>query len=216
MNPAAPHHPVIEGILLMATEPVPVEVLAETLDEDPGTVEQALAELASFYDDTGRGFALRHVGGGWRLFTRPEHREALGAWAVSGHNARLTRAALETLAVIAYLQPCTRTRVSAVRGVKVDAACRTLEARGLIEEVDHDGLGIAYATTDHFLERLGIDSLDELPDLAPHLPDAVDLEAELAGLDAVDAAAGTTVDAESTDPADPVDPVRPEGERDGR
>lgn len=180
-----PHHPVIEGILLMATEPVAASEIAESLGIAPADVETAMTELAEFYDRTGRGFALRHSGGGWRLHTRAEHADALGDWVVSGQNAKLSRAAMETLAVVAYLQPVTRTRVSAVRGVKVDAVMRTLEARGLVEPVDTDQPGQAYATTALFCERMGFDSLDDLPDLAPHLPDAMDLEAELARLDPV-------------------------------
>lgn len=197
-----PHHPVIEAILLMATEPVPASAIAEALDEPASEIEGAMTELADFYDRSGRGFALRHSGGGWRLQTRPEHAEALGEWVVSGQNAKLSRAAMETLAVVAYLQPVTRTRVSAVRGVKVDAVMRTLESRGLVEPVESDQPGQAYGTTSLFLERLGIDSLDELPDLAPHLPDALDLEAELARLDPVHENVSDGPDAETTDVVD--------------
>lgn len=201
-----PHHPVIEGILLMATEPVAASEIAESLGIAPADVETAMTELAEFYDRTGRGFALRHSGGGWRLHTRAEHADALGDWVVSGQNAKLSRAAMETLAVVAYLQPVTRTRVSAVRGVKVDAVMRTLEARGLVEPVDTDQPGQAYATTALFCERMGFDSLDDLPDLAPHLPDAMDLEAELARLDPVITDGVDFVeDGEDADAADPAE-----------
>lgn len=185
MSEEHPHHPVLEAILLMTTEAVSSAAIAEALDEPAEGIEAAMAELAAFYDATGRGFALRRSGGRWRLQTRPEQAEALGAWVVSGQNAKLSRAAMETLAVVAYLQPVTRARVSAVRGVKVDAVMKTLEARGLVQPVASDQPGQAWGTTDEFLERLGLDSLDDLPDLAPHLPDALDLEAELARLDPV-------------------------------
>lgn len=200
-----PEHPVIEAILLMATEPIAAAEIADALDEPAAAVEQALAELATFYDHSGRGFALRHSGGGWRLTTRAEHADILGAWALSGQHVKLSKAALETLAIVAYLQPVTRARISAVRGVKVDAVMRTLELRGLVTTVESDELGHAYATTDHFLDRLGLDSLDELPPLAPHLPDAMDLESELARLDPSGprlAAESGTLDTEDSDGED--------------
>jgi len=174
----------LEALLLMAEEALPVEVLAEAVGAPVAVVEEALSELAAFYDETGRGFQLRGVGGGWRYSTRPEHHELLSRWVMEGQVNRLTQAGLETLSVIAYMQPVSRPRVSAVRGVNVDTAVRTLLARGLIAEDGWDeqtGAGLL-RTTDYFLERIGLTSLDDLPPIAPRLPDAAELEAELAAL----------------------------------
>lgn len=174
----------LEALLLLATEPLPVHVLAETLDAAPAAVAQALADLADCYDQTGRGFQLREIAGGWQYATRPAQAELISRWVIEGQQNRLTQASLETLAVIAYSQPVSRSRVSAVRGVNVDGVVRTLLARGLVQETardDNTGAGLL-ATTDYFLARLGLASLDDLPPIAPHLPEAADLEAELAAL----------------------------------
>ena len=170
----------LEALLLLATEPLPVEVLAEALQLPAGVVTQALHRLASFYDETGRGFQLRQVAGG----TRPAQAELISRWVIEGQQNRLTQASLETLAVIAYSQPVSRSRVSAVRGVNVDGVVRTLLARGLVTESGHDdstGAGLL-STTDYFLERLGLAAVSDLPPIAPHLPEAADLAAELAAL----------------------------------
>jgi len=176
--------PQLEALLMMVEEPVPVTVLAETTGAPVLVVEEALENLARFYADTGRGFTLRCTGGGWRYATRPEHHELLSRWVIEGQVNRLTQAGLETLAVIAYLQPVSRARVSAVRGVSVDSAVRTLLARGLITEHGQDDqTGAALlCTTNYFLERIGLASLDDLPPIAPRLPEAATLEAELAAL----------------------------------
>ena len=171
-------------MLLLATEPLPVEVLAEAIQLPAGVVAQALSRLASFYDETGRGFQLRQVAGGWRYGTRPAQAELISRWVAEGQQNRLTQASLETLAVIAYSQPVSRSRVSAVRGVNVDGVVRTLLARGLITESGQDestGAGLL-STTDYFLERLGLAAVSDLPPIAPHLPEAADLAAELAAL----------------------------------
>lgn len=174
----------IEAILLMATEPLATGELAQAVGAPEAVVTSCLEQLAAFYDSTGRGFELRHVGNGWRYYTRPEHADLIGSWLLEGQPARLSQAALETLAVVAYLQPISRGRVAAVRGVSVDGVIRTLATRDLIEEVGRDPESGArlFATTSTFLERMGLNSLDELPALAPNLPDAAALEAELAGL----------------------------------
>jgi segregation and condensation protein B len=174
----------VEALLLMATEPVPASELAEAVDAPTAEVEDVLAELADFYTETGRGFELRRVGNGWRYYTREEHADVIGRWLLEGQRGTLSQAALETLAVVAYLQPISRGRVSAVRGVNVDGVMRTLSTRDLIEEAGRDEETGArlFATTPYFLERMGLTSLDQLPPLAPHLPDAAALEAELAGL----------------------------------
>ncbi len=171
----------LEALLLMATEPVPSAELAQAVRAPVSVVEQALRDLADFYDQTGRGFELRNVGGGWRYWTRAEHADLIGAWLIEGQHARLSQAALETLAVVAYLQPISRGRVSAVRGVNVDGVLRTLVTRDLVQEVDRDAEtgAMLFGTTAGFLERLGLASLDDLPPIAPLLPDAAVLEAEL-------------------------------------
>jgi segregation and condensation protein B len=145
-------------------------------------VVAALLEVAADYDEQGRGFELREVAGGWRLYTRPEHAAVVERFVLDGQQARLTQAALETLAVVAYQQPVSRARVSGVRGVNCDGVMRTLLARGLVEEagVDPASTATLYRTTAYFLERLGLGSLDDLPPLAPYLPDAAQVEAETA------------------------------------
>jgi len=174
----------IEALLLMAVEPMSQTELAQVIGVPESVVGDALAELAAFYDETGRGFDLRQVGGGWRYYTREEHAELVARHVLEGQQSRLSQAALETLAVIAYSQPISRARVSAVRGVNVDGVIRTLLARGLIEEAGHDqdSGAVVFATTGYFLERLGLRSVDDLPPLAPHLPEVEELEAELSQL----------------------------------
>ena len=176
--------PLLEALLLLAEGPQPLVSLAEAARAPVEVVAAALAGLAAFYDETNRGFQLRDVGGGWSLGSRPDLFEPLARWVVEGQPNRLTQAGLETLAVIAYLQPVARSRVSAVRGVNVDTAVRTLLARGLVEEsgTDEQTGAALLRTTDYALGRLGLSSLDELPPLGPLLPDAAALEAELAGL----------------------------------
>lgn len=172
----------VEALLLMAEEPLAAITLAEAIGEPLDRITATLTELRDFYDRTERGFELRHLAGGWRYYTRAEHAPVISRWLLDGRHATLSQAALETLSVIAYLQPISRARVSAVRGVNVDGVIRTLLARGMITETGHDGESGAtlFATTDLFCERMGLADLSELPPLAPHLPDAVDLEAELA------------------------------------
>ncbi len=178
----------LEALLLMATEPMPTTELAQAVRAPVAVVEEALGWLVRFYDETGRGFELRNVGGGWRYWTRAEHADLIGAWLVEGQQARLSQAALETLAVVAYLQPISRGRVSAVRGVNVDGVLRTLVTRDLVQEVDRDSEtgAMLFGTTGQFLERLGLASLDDLPPIAPLLPDAALLEAELQAASSVE------------------------------
>ena len=168
----------LEAVLLVTDEPVPATVLAQVVERPTAEVEQVLAALAAEYTAQGRGFELRSVAGGWRLYTRAECAPWVERFVVDGQQARLTQAALETLAVIAYRQPVTRARVSAVRGVNVDGVVRTLVARGLIAEAgqDPDSAGTLYRTTPLLLERLGLGSLDELPALAPLLPELSELD----------------------------------------
>ena len=188
----------LEALLLLAEEPRRTADLAATLGEPEPVVADALAELVAFYDETGRGFELRQVGGGWRYYTREEHAELIAASVLEGQQSRLSQAALETLAVIAYTQPISRGRVSAVRGVNVDGVIRTLLARGLVAEAgqDPESGAAVFVTTSYFLERMGLRGLDDLPALAPHLPDAEALEAELNQLSAPGLPAPTHPDPE--------------------
>jgi segregation and condensation protein B len=174
----------LEAILLLAEEPLSEAVLAQALATPLPVVADALAELAAFYDETGRGFELRQLGGGWRYYTRAEHADVVAGFVLEGRESKLSQAALETLAVVAYQQPVSRGRISAVRAVNVDGVLRTLVARGLVAEAGSEGVSGAtlFVTTPYFLERMGLGSLDELPPLAPHLPEVAELEAELAGL----------------------------------
>ena len=168
----------IEAVLMVVDEPVPEEALADALGLPVQDVGAVLDELAREYAEAERGFVLRRLGGGWRVYTRPEHAPVVERFLMGGQQARLSQAALETLAVIAYRQPVSRARVGAIRGVNVDGVVRTLLARGMVTEVGQDPTGgaVLYGTTDLFLQRLGLDSLDDLPALAPYLPSAEVLE----------------------------------------
>ena len=171
----------LEALLLLAAEPVSDFELAQAVGVPESVVSETLAGLVAFYDETGRGFELRQVAGGWRYYTREEHADLITRYVTEGQQSKLSQAALETLAVVAYTQPISRGRVSAVRGVNVDGVMRTLLARGLIEEAGHDpeSGALLFATTSYFLERMGLQSLDDLPPLAPQLPEVEELEAEL-------------------------------------
>ncbi|WP_265521443.1 SMC-Scp complex subunit ScpB [Oerskovia flava] len=176
----------LEAVLMVADEPIPAVRLAAALGLPTGEVDDLLVSLAEEYRGehgfAPRGFELREAGGGWRVYSAPAFAEVVGRFVLEGQTARLTQAALETLAVIAYRQPVTRGQVSAVRGVNVDGVVRTLSTRGLVAEVGQDPStgAVLYGTTGYFLERMGFTSLDELPHLAPHLPDMETLD----GLDA--------------------------------
>lgn len=165
----------LEAILLVVDEPVAEATLAETLSEPVERVAAALVELSAEYTEAGRGFDLRRAAGGWRLYTRAEQAPYVERFVLDGQQARLTQAALETLAVVAYKQPVTRSRVAAIRGVNSDGVIRTLLTRGLVEEAgtEPDSGAYLYRTTSVFLEKLGLDSVDQLPPLAPFLPDDV-------------------------------------------
>jgi segregation and condensation protein B len=174
--------PSLEALLMVADQPLDAAALASAAGHPVVAVEEALADLARGYDEERRGFELRNVAGGWRYYTREEYATVVEGFVLDGQQARLTQAALETLAVVAYKQPVSRARVSAIRGVNVDGVMRTLLTRGLVEEAGHDGEHGAtlYRTSGYFLERIGVTSLDELPELAPYLPDMDDLEDDLA------------------------------------
>jgi segregation and condensation protein B len=164
---------VLEALLLVVDTPVPVATLATVTQQTTDRVAAALEQMATELADRGSGIDLREAGGGWRMYTRARFAPYVEKLLLDGARSKLTRAALETLAVVAYRQPVTRARVSAVRGVNVDAVMRTLLARGLITEAgtDPDTGAVTFATTELFLERLGLSSLADLPDIAPLLPD---------------------------------------------
>lgn len=166
----------LEAILMVVDEPVDTVTLAQVLERPTGEVDALLRELSAEYTAAGRGFDLREAAGGWRFYTRAECAPYVERFVRDGRTARLTQAALETLAVVAYRQPVSRARVAAIRGVNSDGVMRTLVARGLVEEAgtDPETGAVLYRTTDYFLERLGLRSLDELPELAPFLPDDIE------------------------------------------
>lgn len=178
-----------EAVLVVADGPVTCAALAEALGVGEARAGELLESLAAEYagdgDDPARGFVLRRAAGGWRLASAPAFHDLVERFVIGGATSRLSQAALETLAVIAYRQPVTRGRIAAIRGVSVDGVVRTLCARGLIEEAGAEpGGALLYRTTDEFLEYLGLDSLDDLPPLAPYLPEASalgEIENEMTG-----------------------------------
>ncbi|TDC48965.1 SMC-Scp complex subunit ScpB [Jiangella ureilytica] len=168
----------VEAILLVVDEPIDVVTLAQVLERPRGEITDVLEILRDEYARPGRGFELREIGGGWRFYTHASCAAVVERFVLDGQHAKLSQAALETLAVVAYRQPVSRARVSAVRGVSCDGVMRTLIARGLVADagVDAESGAILYRTTSYFLERLGMATLDELPPLAPYLPDADSIE----------------------------------------
>lgn len=161
----------IEAILMVVDEPVTEITLASVLQVPVDQIVAALELLTPTYGD--RGFTLKAINGGWRFYSHPECSDVVEKFVLDGQQNRLTQAALETLAVIAYRQPISRARVSAIRGVNVEAVMKTLVTRGLVEEygLENETGAILYKTTSYFLERLGLNALTDLPPLAPHLPD---------------------------------------------
>ena len=166
----------LEAILLVVDEPVAEVVLAQVLEQPTDRVGVVLRQISESYTAAGHGFDLRRVAGGWRLYTRPEYAPYVERFVLDGQSVRLTQAALETLAVVAYKQPVTRGRISAIRGVNCDGVVRTLSSRGLIEECgsEPETGAYLYRTSTLFLEKLGLNSVEELPSLAPFLPDDVE------------------------------------------
>ncbi len=172
--------PALEAVLMVADQPLDGPTLAAAVGYPVVEVDEALSGLAAEYDESGRGFELRNVAGGWRYYTREDFAPVVEQFVLDGQQTRLTQAALETLAVVAYKQPVSRSRVAAIRGVNVDGVMRTLLTRGLVEEAGTDAETGAhlYRTSSYFLERIGVTSLDDLPELAPFLPDMADVEDE--------------------------------------
>lgn len=168
----------IEAVLMVVEEPVSDVALASVLELPVEEVRVLLEEIEDQYSSGDHGFTVRNVGGGWRFYSHAAYAPVVERFVLDGQQAKLTRASLETLAVIAYRQPVSRARVGAVRGVNVDGVVRTLLTRGLITEVtkDEESGATLYGTTAYFLERMGLNSLDDLPPLAPYLPDAAVLD----------------------------------------
>ena len=219
--PVAELRPALEAVLMVADQPLDALTLASAVGHPVLVVQAALAGLAAEYTGQGRGFELRNVAGGWRFYSRDEYAAVVEGFVLDGQQARLTNAALETLAVVAYKQPISRARVSAIRGVNVDGVMRTLLTRGLVEEAgqDHETTANLYRTTSYFLERIGVTSLDDLPELAPYLPDMDDMEDELermAGTSSVPAGGATPeTDPETTPETAPeTAPVEPSADGD--
>ena len=170
----------LEALLFVSDEPITASVLAQALDADRKRVDSLCEALALDLDDRGSGLVLRNVAGGWRLFTHPDTAGVVEQFVLSSRQARLTKAALESLAIVAYKQPVTRHQVSGIRGVNSEGVLRALQDRGLIQEVGREetpGRPLLYGTTPEFLERLGLPSLASLPSLAPLLGIGADEQA---------------------------------------
>lgn len=175
----------IEAIVLVAVEPVPSEMLAQLLEQPVAVVEQLCERLAAAYDEAGHGFQLAKVAGGWRYQTAADLSPYVERFLLDGQRARMSGAALETLAIIAYKQPLSRAQIASIRGVDPDGVIRTLQARGYIAEVGRDtgpGQAILYGTTPSFLEKLGLNTLADLPPIAEFVPGADVVEALEQGL----------------------------------
>lgn len=187
MSARADRRRALEALLFVSDEPASSTVLAQALDTDRREVEELCDELAKDYEERGSGIVLRNVGGGWRLTTHPEAAPTVEKYVLASRHTRLTKASLETLAIVAYKQPVTRHQVSAIRGVDSDGVLRALVYRGLVAEVGREegpGRPILYGTTPEFLERLGLPSLSALPSLAPLLGrDEGETDAGAAGAD---------------------------------
>jgi segregation and condensation protein B len=198
----------IEAVLMVAVEPVPAQLLGQLLEVAPAVIEERCQALAAAYEAEGRGFALVAVAGGWRFQSHPDLAPYVERFVLEGQSARLSAAALETLAIVAYKQPISRAQVAAIRGVNVDGVVRTLIQRGYLEEVARDpgpGQAVLYGTSRSFLARLGLASLDDLPPLGQFVPDATVVEALEAGLRPTEALLAVPADASSLldDPAPP-------------
>ncbi|MCA1831461.1 MAG: SMC-Scp complex subunit ScpB [Actinomycetota bacterium] len=164
---------ILEAILFVTEEPIPLTDLAQVTEEPKTRVEETLRSLATELEDSGRGLVLREVGGGWRMYTHPDAAPYVERYVMSVQQPRLTQAALETLAIVAYKQPVTRQQIASIRGVDSDGVIRTLQTRGLVEEVGQDpgpGQAVLYGTSTRFQERLGLRTLDDLPKIAHLLP----------------------------------------------
>jgi len=205
----------IEAVIMVSHDPVPTDLLAQLLEQPIALVERWCDELAAEYVEHGRGFELRRVAGGFRYQTHPDQTPYVERFVLHDQKARLSGAALETLAIIAYKQPISRAQVASIRGVDPDGVIRTLQARGYIDEVGRDdgpGQAVLFGTTPMFLEKLGLDTLDDLPPIAEFIPDADVVEAlehglrvapvDLPDLDAGDATPDPAPDTGAAAPSD--------------
>ena len=193
----------IEAIVLVAHDPVPAELLAQLLEEPTVMVEQWCEELAESYLAAGNGFELVHIAGGWRYQTANDLTPYVERFLLHDQRARLSGAALETLAIVAYKRPISRAQIASIRGVDPDGVLRTLQARGYIDEVARDqgpGQAILFGTTATFLEKLGLASLDDLPPIAEFIPSADVVEALETGLRVTPLIEVSTNDASAHDP----------------
>ena len=175
----------IEAVIMVSHDPVPIDLLAQLLEQPVASIERWCDELAAEYAAQQRGFELRRVAGGFRYQTHADQTPYVERFVLHDQKARLSGAALETLAIVAYKQPISRAQVASIRGVDPDGVIRTLQARGYIDEVGRDsgpGQAILFGTTAQFLEKLGIDTLDDLPPIAEFIPDADVVEALEHGL----------------------------------
>ena len=175
----------IEAILMVAEEPIEPQLLAQLLEVPVARVDELCAELQAAYDGEDRGFVLVRVAGGYRFQSHPDLAPYVERFVLEGQHARMSAAALETLAIVAYKQPVSRAQIAAIRGVNVDGVVRTLQQRGYIGEVARDpgpGNAVLYGTTPLFLEKLGLDSVDQLPPLGDFVPGAAIVEALEQGL----------------------------------
>ena len=174
----------VEAILMVVEEPISEVVLAQIIEVPTEQILETLNKLSAEYEEQGRGFQLKQIAGGWRFYSSPELAPLVEKFVLDGQQAKLTQAALETLAVIAYRQPISRARVSAIRGVNVEAVMKTLITRGLVEEcgIEHETGAILYRTTHYFLERIGVNRVEDLPALAPFLPNVDGLDEVIASL----------------------------------
>jgi segregation and condensation protein B len=171
----------LEALLFVSDEPVAAVLLAQAIDRDRREVEELCEELARTYEERGAGIVLRNVAGGWRLTTHPDAATVVEAYVLASRHARLTKASLETLSIVAYKQPVTRHQISSIRGVNSDGVLRALVERGVVAEVGREetpGRPVLYGTTPEFLERLGLPSLSALPPLAPLLAAPEDASAD--------------------------------------
>ena len=187
---ATDHRRAIEAMILVAQEPVAPELLAQLLERSVTDVERWCHELAAGYEADGRGFELVRVAGGYRFQTHPDLTPYVERFLLHDQRARLSGAALETLAIVAYKQPISRAQIASIRGVDPDGVLRTLQGRGYIDVVGHDpgpGQAVLYGTTPAFLEKLGLDRVDDLPPIAEFIPGADVVEALEAGLRVTDA-----------------------------
>lgn len=175
----------LEAILLVASEPVPTDLLAQILEQPAAVVDQLCSSLASAYDEAGHGFELVRIAGGYRYQSRGDLAPYVERFILDGQRARLSGAALETLAIVAYKQPISRSQIASIRGVDPDGVLRTLQSRGYIDQVGRDpgpGQAVMWGTTPAFLEKLGINSVNDLPPIVEFVPDAEVVEALEQGL----------------------------------